>query len=128
MGYGPGRWSMVNTTTARERIKERTTIQMIPEALLTISMETDDLTLDDVALFDTEDGFSVFKFRKFLLRYGSWSKEQVGKIKIKELEQVAVLLSEAMKNTAVPPPNGKSSAPGPQEYMPQLPSRSGSEF
>jgi len=73
----------------------------IPERPLVITIEPGDLTLDQAALFSVK-GFDIFEFRQFLLDNSEWTPEEIGAIKLSELEAVALQIGEAMKKTAVP--------------------------
>ena len=94
---------------------------MIPAEPLKLTLSPDEMTLDDIAIFDSE-GFSIPKFRKFLLSYGSWDDKQIGAIKLKELREVAEQVGNALKNLSVPKGNENNSNDGPTDNQVILPS------
>lgn len=89
----------------------------IPDKPLDIEFDANELTLDDWALFDPEDqGISTpNRLRKFLIAYSkSWTREEIGKIKTKEMEEVAKQVIAAVEKVAVPLASSPSSSPGPE--------------
>ena len=88
----------------------------IPDKPLKIEFDANELTLDDWALFDPEDqGISTpNRLRKFLIAYSSWTREEIGQIKTKEMEEVAKMVITAVEKVAVPLASSPSSSPGPE--------------
>jgi len=89
----------------------------IPAKPLEIEFDANELTLDDWALFDPDDqGISTpNRLRKFLIAYSkSWTREEIGQIKTKELEEVAKMVIMAVEKVAVPLASSPSSSPGPE--------------
>ncbi len=87
----------------------------IPERPLEIDFDANEMTLDEWALFDPEDqGLSTpNRLRKFLIAHSSWTKEEIGKIKTSELEQVTKQLVAAVQKVAVPLASSPNSKIGP---------------
>ncbi len=73
----------------------------IPEKPLEIASDIQTMTLDELTLF-SEKGFNFFDFREFLYKYGSWTKEEVGALTLKDMIAVAEQIGEAIKKQAVP--------------------------
>ena len=65
----------------------------------------DDLTLDEVCLFDTR-GFSSFTFRDFLLMHTRWTPKEIGAITRKEIRNVYNLALTTLGELMVPPAKG----------------------
>ena len=89
----------------------------IPEKPLEIEFDANELTLEDWALFDPDDqGISTpNRLRKFLIAHSkSWTKEEIGKIKTGELEEVTKQVLAAVEKAAVPLESLPSSSPGPE--------------
>lgn len=76
----------------------------IPEKPLALTLNVDELTLDDVALFE-KDGFSAAGFKAFMARYSNWTPAEVGGLKLRELKDVAEKIGEQLRVTAVPKVN-----------------------
>lgn len=85
----------------------------IPEKPLELNVDPDDLTLDEMALF-SKKGFDWYDFRQFLIDHSvNWTPEEIGKIKIGELEVVGEQVSQAATKVAVPLANLTRSKTGP---------------
>lgn len=73
----------------------------IPDKVLEVKVDLEELTLDEVCLF-SPGGFEMVAFRTFLRERTNWSREEIGAIKVGELKQVAEKLGEAVQKLAVP--------------------------
>lgn len=73
----------------------------IPDKPLTVKVEANDLTLDEVCLFQP-GGFEIIAFRTFLRERTNWTHAEVGALKVGELQEVAEHLRDALRSTAVP--------------------------
>lgn len=73
----------------------------IPERALVVTVDPKDMTLDEMVLFSVK-GFDIYDFRQWLIDNTEWTAEEIGKIKLRELEQVAIQIGEAVKAKAVP--------------------------
>lgn len=88
----------------------------IPDTPLELSLDPDELTLDDVVLFDPEPAepiTTLIAFRSFLIRHSNWSRTDVGSITLTELEQVMEQTRVAVEGTAVPLANETEPETGP---------------
>ena len=94
---------------------------MIPAETLKLTLDTDNLTLDEAVLFDPE-GFSLIGFKNFLVKYGSWSKKEVGNITLGELKDVAQQVGESLKDLSVPKGSESPSPIGPTDDQVTFPS------
>lgn len=79
----------------------------IPSKPLELTLDVDELTVDDVALFE-KDGFSAKGFKEFMGRYSNWTPAEVGGLKLKELKDVAEQIGERLKVTSIPKVNTPS--------------------
>ena len=73
----------------------------IPDKPLEVTIDPDELTLDEVALFEPS-GFTVTGFMQFLAEHTNWTREEIGKIKVREMKEVADQLGEKIKAESVP--------------------------
>ena len=83
----------------------------IPEKPLEFNdFEPNDLTLDEMALFDMDDINMSYpnKLRKFLIAHSNWSKEEIGAITIGELKNIGEQLTEAIQREVIPLPSSPS--------------------
>lgn len=83
----------------------------IPEKPLELDVDFEELTLEEMALFDAESaednpfGF-INKMRKFLLNYStSWRRAEINAIKNKDLEALTPVVISAIEAAAVPKEN-----------------------
>jgi hypothetical protein len=97
----------------------------IPEKELELDVDTGKMTLKDAILFDPDE-FSLAKFRRFLIKFGSWSEVEVDEITLNELERVSELVKGAMENISVPLASDSSSDNGQRADQPTLPTGSSS--
>lgn len=79
----------------------------IPEKKLELKIALDDIELGDLPMFEIEEAQAnpvtwIGSMRRFLLKYSNWSKEEVDHIKLKELEEIAPAIAEALQEAAVP--------------------------
>jgi hypothetical protein len=79
----------------------------IPDEALKLSVDIDELTLDEVELFEPK-GFTVGRFKAFMAKYSNWTAAQVGQLKVGEMRQVAEQIRAGIEAAAVP----KASSPG----------------
>ncbi len=73
----------------------------IPDKALQINFDPNEVTLDELCLFEAE-GFTAVGFRRFLVEHTNWTKKEIGALKLSELKQVAEQISEQFKAAAVP--------------------------
>lgn len=79
----------------------------IPETKLEIKVALDEMELGDLPMFDVEAAKDnpiswINAMRLFLIKYGSWTKGEVDRIKFSELEMIAPRIAEALQAAAVP--------------------------
>jgi hypothetical protein len=80
----------------------------VPEKPLELDKGVNELTLEDAALFDTDEWKdnpmgTVNKLRKFLIKHSiSWTKQEINAMEIGELAEIATQLGEAIQRQAVP--------------------------
>jgi hypothetical protein len=72
----------------------------IPAEPLKLSVEPEQMTLNDLELF--EGGFTVKGFKAFMAGHSNWSAAQVGLITVAEMKQVTEQIREALKDSALP--------------------------
>lgn len=73
----------------------------IPSVPLEISIDANELTLDDLEVFEP-GSFSVKVFKRFMAAHSNWTAEQVGGLKVSEMGAVADKLRDALQGAAVP--------------------------
>lgn len=83
----------------------------IPDRPLDLNLDSDtlqDMTLEDVAIFDSDTAASrpfvwINQVRRFLVKYSTtWTAAEINAITIAEMEGVAKQLTEAINSVAVP--------------------------
>ena len=65
------------------------------------NLDPDEMTLDEMCLFDGE-GFTATGFRQFLLDHTNWTRAEVGILKVTQQLDVAKQMGEKMQAAAVP--------------------------
>jgi len=73
----------------------------IPAEELKIVVNPDEMTLDDLELFE-DGGFKVGLFKTFMARHSNWTAKQVGALTVSELKQVAEQIAGQVKDASVP--------------------------
>ena len=73
----------------------------IPDRPLIFNFEPNDMTLDELCLFDPA-GFSSIAFRQFLIDHTNWTRAEIGRVKVSELKEVAEQLAAKFKEAAIP--------------------------
>jgi len=73
----------------------------IPKNPLEVNTELRKLTLGELKLF-SQQGFDFYKFTEFLATRTNWTPDEIDRITIDELEDVARQLGEAIQKQAVP--------------------------
>lgn len=85
----------------QEDVAEKVTTSL-PDAPLVINgFDPENMTLDEAILFEPE-GFTAKGFRQFLIDHSNWSRQEIGRVKIKDLKQVADALVKQLGELAVP--------------------------
>jgi hypothetical protein len=85
----------------------------IPDKPLELTVDVSKLTLEEAAIFDTEEAQAntmtwLNKLRKFLLKYSSsWTTSEINALQIDEMEAVAEHLSSAIQAASVPLANSE---------------------
>jgi hypothetical protein len=79
----------------------------IPDRPLEVTLDVDELTLDELALFEPT-GFSIVGFRAFMAEHTNWTLAEIGKIKVKEFKDIQTQLAEKFKEASVPLANSPS--------------------
>lgn len=74
---------------------------MLPNTPLILNYNPDAVTLDELCLFEP-DGFTATGFRQFLRDHTNWTRSEIGKITVTEMQDVAKQLAEAIQQAAVP--------------------------
>jgi hypothetical protein len=77
---------------------------MVPTEALKLSLDTDELTLDELELFEA-GSFTVKGFKAFMAAHSNWTAAQVGALKVGEMKAVAVQIAAALQEAAVPKAN-----------------------
>lgn len=72
----------------------------VPDTPLRLSIDTEALTLGEIALFQGD--FNAPDFIAFLADHGNWTKAEIKRITVRELRQVAGQIGEALKESAIP--------------------------
>lgn len=49
----------------------------IPAKPLKLSFDADQLTLDEMAMFEPDTGIKASVFKQFLTKYGNWNKREI---------------------------------------------------
>ena len=85
----------------------------LPQTPLKFSddFQPDDLTLDEVCLFDPR-GFSSITFREFLLTHTQWTPKEIGTINRREIREVYDSALKALGELMIPPAKGTPSDAG----------------
>lgn len=68
---------------------------------LEVNFDPDEMTLDELCLFDGE-GFTATGFRAFLVNHTNWTKQEIGKLTVKELKDVTAQLGAKLQAQSVP--------------------------
>lgn len=68
---------------------------------LEVHFDPDEMTLDELCLFDGE-GFTATGFRAFLVNHTNWTKQEIGKLTVKELKDVTAQLGAKLQAQSVP--------------------------
>ena len=85
----------------------------IPEQSLELDVDVSKLTLEEAALFDTEEAQNntmtwLNKMRKFLIKYSaSWSAQEINSILIDEMSEVGEQVASAIQAASVPLENSE---------------------
>lgn len=74
----------------------------IPASALVVSLDANDLTLDEMCLF-SPDGFDVVVFRQFLVDHTNWTRAEIGRLKVSELKDVVAQIGQQLNAAAVNP-------------------------
>lgn len=80
----------------------------IPSKPLELTVTLNKLTLKEATIFDPT-GFSLVRFRLFLIDHTNWSEAEIDEIEVGELKDIADQLSAAFKESAVPLANSPKS-------------------
>lgn len=67
----------------------------IPTKPLEVNLDPNELTLDEMCLFEAT-GFTMVGFRAFLIAHTNWSGAEIGKLTVKELLAVSGQLKERL--------------------------------
>jgi len=78
-----------------------------PKTPIVLELDADQLTADEMCLFEPS-GFSMSGLCNFIAKYSSWTREEVGKLTMTELNEVAEALSKQVDELAVPLVNDAS--------------------
>ena len=73
----------------------------LPTTPLKVNFDHNEVTLDELCLFEP-DGFSTVGFRAFLIAHTSWTRKEIGAVKVTELKDLAEQLAEKFKEISVP--------------------------
>lgn len=73
------------------------------ERPLVLKIDPEDLTLDEIALFDGE--FKAAGFRAFMAKYSDWTEREVGALTMRELKGMAADIMASVNGTVVPKVN-----------------------
>ena len=73
----------------------------LPDRPMEIDFDPEELTLDEVILFEP-DGYTTRGFRQFLIDHTNWTRQEIGKIKVRDLKEVAEQLVARLGEKAVP--------------------------
>lgn len=66
--------------------------------------DVNELTLDELTLFEP-GGFTAAGFKAFLVAHTTWTKSEIGAIKLGELKTIAEQLGRAISEASVPKAN-----------------------
>lgn len=73
-----------------------------------ITIDPDELTLDDLELFEP-GGFSVARLRRFLGRVTTLSRDEIGQLRLRDLRAIAEQIGAALQNVVPKATSGDSS-------------------
>jgi len=76
-----------------------------PDTALVLTLDPDEMTLDEFEVFEAS-GFSVKRFKDFMARYSNWTREQVGKLTRREVQEVAERIAQVFRDGALPKSSG----------------------
>lgn len=68
---------------------------------LEVNLDPDEMTLDELCLFDSE-GFTASGFRAFLIWHTNWTKEEIGKLTVRDLREVVAQMGAKLQAQSVP--------------------------
>lgn len=60
----------------------------IPEKPLKLSFDPDALTLDEMAMFEPDQGIRASVFKAFLTKYGNWTPRQIAGLQRRDVLKV----------------------------------------
>lgn len=79
---------------------------MIPDKPLSLTFDLDELTIDELALFESESPFRPSVFKAFLKRYGNWSAAELGRIQRKDIAAIYLQCIRQLNEALVPKATG----------------------
>ena len=79
----------------------------LPVEALTIKIDPDQLTVDDMILFEA-GGFKFSSFKSFLASHSNWSSEQIGALTMSEAKEVVKEIATQIAQGAIPKENAAS--------------------
>jgi hypothetical protein len=74
----------------------------IPNEPLTLKLNTEDLTLDEVEMFSESENFRVSVFKKFMAKWSNWTKEQTGALTLGEMKSLAPVIAQQLNEALGP--------------------------
>lgn len=79
----------------------------IPAEPLKLSFDVENLTLDEVEMFQEPEAFRVSTFKRFVAKWSNWTKEQVGALTLGEMKSLAPVIARQLNESISP----KATAP-----------------
>ena len=72
-----------------------------PTTPLALTLDVDELTLNDIELFEP-GGFSVKRYKAFMVAHSNWTAAEVGALTLAEMKAVGLKIGEALASAALP--------------------------
>ena len=84
-----------------EAVEEKPQSSLPDRPLEIQDWDPEELTLDEVILFEP-DGFTAKGFRQYLIDHSNWTRQEIGRIKVRELKEVSAQFLAQIGEKAVP--------------------------
>lgn len=78
----------------------------IPETPLVLKFDIDELTIDELTIFESETPFKPSMFKAFLKRYGNWSAAELARIQRKDIAALYLQCIQKLNEALIPKATG----------------------
>lgn len=78
----------------------------IPDKPLSLTFDIDELTIDELTLFESDAPFKPSVFKAFLKRYGNWSAAELARIQRKDIAGLYLQCVQKLNEALVPKASG----------------------